>query len=109
MSSDTPKSDAIYDVLMAVLAQYDKKQIYFSDLANAVYDAKASSRIIERDLTRAHEDKRALRDALNFVKQDTAIHAGTGRSFEIVCAALSATASPEPANKPQGAATEGGL
>lgn len=48
--NDTPRSNQIFDDLLETLAAHEKKEIYFSDVANALYLAKCEANEIEREL-----------------------------------------------------------
>lgn len=62
--SDTPRTDSTFDSLLSTLAEYETRKVYFSDVANALYSAKADFRTLERDLTAEREKVRVLREAL---------------------------------------------
>lgn len=47
----TPRSDLIWRCLLEILSEYDKKKVYFSDVANACYAAKCDTQTMERELT----------------------------------------------------------
>jgi len=57
----TPRTEATFNALVDAFVSYDKKQLYFSDLANACYVAKCDFQDVERELTEA---KAARDDAL---------------------------------------------